>query len=141
MTPHAEASVVSMTPLNTVRERRPSPLNESARAAELLQLAHFIEAKVASHRDIVAQSKHVATSAKEDLERHQQWLERHRMLALQSLKQHQRRRRRRRAIWVCRQTATVLILLLPLVGAAWFQGMIGSDIYPRDLLAALGHWF
>src|SRR4051794_3326930 len=75
MTPHAEASVVSMTPLNTVRERRPSPLNESPRPAELLQLAHFIKAKVASHRDIGAQSKHVATSAKEDLERHQQWLE------------------------------------------------------------------
>ena len=105
-----------------------------------LDITHLIAAKVAAVKGTVVRSKHVATWAKEDLDKHQRWLQGHRELAAEDLKRHQRRLRRRRAIRAGEQTAIYLVLLVPSICVALFHGATWALIGLGNLLSISGFW-
>jgi hypothetical protein len=105
-----------------------------------LDIIYLIDAKVAAVRGIVARSKEVVVSAKEDLDKHERWLQRHRVLCLEDLKRHQHRLKRQRTIRACKQTAMPLVLLVPSLCVALFRGAIWALIYLRDLLSISFSW-
>jgi hypothetical protein len=105
-----------------------------------LDITHLIAAKVAAVKGTVARSNLIAVRAKEDLDQHQRWFERHRVLAAEDLKRHQRRLRRRRAIRACEQTAISLVLFVPSICVALFHGAIWVLIGLGTLLSITGFW-
>ncbi|MGC2409727.1 MAG: hypothetical protein WA441_06990 [Methyloceanibacter sp.] len=105
-----------------------------------LDITHLIDAKVAAVKRTVAWSKQVAVWAKEDLDKHERWLQGYRVLAAEDLKRHQRRLKRRRTIRACQQTAISLILLVPSICAALFHGAIWALICLGNLLSISGFW-
>ena len=105
-----------------------------------LDITHLIDAKVAAVKGTVARSKQVAVWTKEDLDKHERWLQGYRVLAAEDLKRHQRRLKRRRTIRACEQTAISLILLVPSICAALFHGAIWALICLGNLLSISGFW-
>jgi hypothetical protein len=97
-----------------------------------------VDGNVARAQRAVARSKKIIVAAKEDLETHQRWLHRHRMLWSEDLERHQRLIKRQRAICAYKQIAT--ILLVPLICRALFRGAIWVLICFRDLLSFSFSW-
>jgi hypothetical protein len=105
-----------------------------------LDITPLLDAKVAAVKGIVARSKQAAVWAKEDLDKHERWLQCHRVLAAEGLKRHQRWLKRRRTVRACRQTAISLILLVPSICATLFHGAIWVLICLGNLLLISGFW-
>jgi hypothetical protein len=98
-----------------------------------------VEAKVARARSDFSRSERVISSAREDLESHQRWLDHYRSawtneltLALRSLKQ-------RQVSSTCKRLTLGLILVPSFVVFGIFRGAIWTLLCARDLLAG-GLW-
>lgn len=105
-----------------------------------LDVVHLFDAKVAAVAGTVARSKKAVVSAKEDLDKHQRWLERHRVLCARDLKRHQRRLQRRRAIEACKHIAISVVLLVPSLCGALLHGSIQALIFLYDLISISCSW-
>ena len=81
-------------------------------AIHLMGRTHLIDAKVAAVETTVDRSKDVVVTANAELERHQQWVERHREVYLMELKWAQRQLRRHDLIRACKQVVKRPIKLL-----------------------------
>ena len=96
-------------------------------AIHLMDGTRLIDAKVAAVDTTVDRSKDVVVSANRELERHQQWLERHSEVYLKELKWAQRRLRRHDLIRACKQAVMVpmqlvssgFVALLPAQEGRW----------------------
>ena len=92
-------------------------------AIQLMDGTHLINAKVAAVETTVDRSKDVVVSATKELERHQQWLERHREVYLKELKWAKRQLRRHDLIRACKQ---VVIVPMQLVSSGFLALLPGA---------------
>ena len=81
-------------------------------AIHLMDGKRLIDAKVTAVDTTVDRSKDVVVSANRELERHQQWLERHSEVYLKELKWAKRRLRRHDLIRACKQAVMVPMQLV-----------------------------
>ncbi len=91
-------------------------------AIHLMDGTHLIDAKVAAVDTTVDRSKDVVVSANRELERHQQWLERHREVYLKELKWAKRQLRRHDLIRACKQAVMVPMQLVSFGFVALLHG-------------------
>ena len=92
-------------------------------AIHLMGGRHLIDAKVATVETTVDRSKDVVVTANAELERHQQWVERHREVYLIELKWAQRQLRRHDLIRACKQ---VVIVPMQLVSSGFLALLPGA---------------
>jgi hypothetical protein len=83
-------------------------------------------------------SRKITAATKRGLETHDRWLQRHKLLWQEDLKQCQRLIKRQRVIWVCKRLALLSILVVPLTcwamlrGAIWLLMHFGRQILIRQ---------
>jgi hypothetical protein len=99
-------------------------------AIHLMDGKHLIDTKVTAAETNVDQSKDIVVLAKRELERHQQWLERHRELYLKELIRAQRQLRRHDVIRACKQAVMVPMQLVSFGFVALLHGA-GSTLANR----------
>jgi hypothetical protein len=80
-----------------------------------------VEAKVAGAKRAFRRSRNIIAAARDDLESHQRWLERHRAAWAQDVKRDQRLLNRKLTIWAFKRFSLSLILVVPFVCIALFR--------------------
>ena len=80
-----------------------------------------LDARVLRVRRAFRQSKHAIAAARDDLENHQLWLDRHRAAWAEHVKHYERRLGSKRGIWAVKRLGLRLFLVFPLVCVALFR--------------------
>jgi len=82
---------------------------------------HIIDAKAAALRATIDRAKAAVVSASRELERHHLWVERHRALYSEALRECQHQLKRQNLIRACKQAALLPIQLLVVISVAMFR--------------------
>lgn len=80
-----------------------------------------VDARVLRVRRAFRRSRHAIAAARDDLESHQLWLDRHRAAWAEHVKHYERRLGSKRGIWAVKRLALRLFLVFPLVCVALFR--------------------
>jgi len=80
-----------------------------------------LDARVLRVRRAFRQSRHAISAARDDLQSHQLWLDRHRAAWAEHVKHYERRLGSKRGIWAVKRLALRLFLVFPLVCVALFR--------------------
>jgi hypothetical protein len=91
-------------------------------AIHLFDGTNRIKAEIADAQKTLDHSIETVIAANRDLERHQQWLERHRELYAEDMKRAQRHLRRHALVKVCKQAAMLPLHLISSRCAALLRG-------------------
>jgi hypothetical protein len=94
--------------------------------SDRLDIVRLIDSKVTASRRTVARSKQLADAARDDLNTHEQWLERHREQAREDQERHQRRLKRKHRLQSWKRLAISTVLFLPRLCVAAYRGVASS---------------
>jgi hypothetical protein len=105
--------------------------------SDRLDIVRLIDSKVTASRRTVLRSKQLAVAARDDLDTHKEWLERHREQAREDQERHQRRLKRKYRLESWKRLAISTVLFLPRLCVAAYRGM-GSSLSALDRLFFAG---
>ena len=94
--------------------------------SDRLDIVRLIDSKVTASRRTVARSKQLADAARDDLNTHKEWLERHREQAREDREWHQRRLKRKHRLQSWKRLAISTVLFLPRPCVVAYRGVSAS---------------
>lgn len=94
-----------------------------------------VEVKVARAKRAFTRSRNIVVAARDELDLHHRWLDRHRRAWAEGLKRQQRLLNRKPAIWAFKRLAIGLILFVPFVYIALYRRTSWILPFLRDLLS------
>ena len=97
-----------------------------AGVSDRLDIVRLINSKVTASRRTVVRSKQLADAARDDLDTHKEWLERHREQAREDQERHQRRLKRKHRFESSKRLAISTVLFLPRLCVAAYRGVASS---------------
>jgi hypothetical protein len=97
-----------------------------ASVSDRLDIVRLIDSKVTASRRMVVRSKQLADAARDDLDTHKEWLERHREQAREDQERHQRRLKRKHRFESWKRLAISTVLFLPRLCVAAYRGVASS---------------
>jgi hypothetical protein len=97
-----------------------------AGVSDRLDIVRLIDSKVTASRRTVVRSKQLADAARDDLDTHKEWLERHREQAREDQERHQRRLKRKHRFESWKRLAISTVLFLPRLCVAAYRGVASS---------------